>query len=278
MWVTTRASRHDPWATPVNLGPTVNSAEDEITPVISGNGLELIFDSYRPGGVGASDLWVARRDSKSAPWQTPQWLGATLNKSGIEHCPTISADGLTLYFDYTPPGMAKEEGDLMASRRSYLSAPWGQPVNLGQSLSTHWASSISHDGKTLYLTSTREGSLGDADIWAVPISLDTSAIALNEAVASVFDLYTKAIKDLDPGLFASLWDEDGVKMMANTAPIVGRAAIKAFATAKFPLFDSRSMTIKFDQVEDFGPVAIARGTFTGVDKLKGASAATSEGW
>jgi len=172
MWVTRRASRHDPWTTPVNLGPTVNSAEDEITLVISADGLELLFDSYRPGGVGASDLWVARRDSKSSPWQAPQWLGSTLNKAGIEHCPTISADGLSLFFDYTPPGMASEEGDLMLSRRPSLSAPWGAPVDLGQAFSTHWASSISHDGKTLYFTSTRDGGLGNSDIWEVPISLD----------------------------------------------------------------------------------------------------------
>ena len=188
IWVSTRASRHDPWQTPVNLGPAVNSAEDEITPVISADGLELIFDSYRPGGVGASDLWVARRDSKSAPWQRPQWLGATLNKEGIEHCPTISADGLALYYDYTPPGSETEAGDLMLARRSSLSAAWGEPISLGQSFSTHWAASVSHDGKTLYFTSTREGGLGNSDVWAVPIVLDALSIAQRPAMAAAVSI------------------------------------------------------------------------------------------
>jgi len=278
IWVTTRTSRNDAWGSPVNLGPLVNSVADEITPVISANGLELFLDSYRSGGVGASDLWVARRDSKSSPWQAPQWLGATLNKVGVEHCPTISADGLALFYDYTPPGMATEAGDLMLSRRSSLSAPWGAPMDLGQAYSTHWASGVSHDGKTLYFTSTREGGLGGADIWEVPIALDTSAIGLNEAVASLFDSYAKALMDLDPELFVSLWDEDGVKMMANAAPIIGRAAIRAIMTPKLALYDSRSMTIKNDQVEGFGPIAIARGSFVSVDKLKGAQATRLEGW
>ncbi len=279
IWVTTRASRHEPWTAPVNLGPTVNSAEDEITPVISANGLELIIDSYRPGGVGAADLWVARRDSKSAPWQAPEWLGPTLNKDGIEHCPTISADGLTLFFDYTPPGMAAEAGDLMVSRRASLSAPWGPPLDLGQSLSTHWASSISHDGKTLYFTSTRQGGLGGADIWAVPIELDSATIALNEAITSAFSLYARSLKNLDPVLFASLWDENGVKMLPDAPPILGKEAIRAFVVGKFALFNSRAMTISIDQVEGFGQIAMARGTYTSLDTLKSSQAGTvTNGW
>ncbi len=172
LWVTKRASRSDPWSPPVNLGPLVNSAEDEITPVLSADGFELIFDSYRSGSLGASDLWVARRATNSAQWERPEWMGTGINSAGIEHCPTITADGLTLLFDWTPTGQATEIGDLMLSTRASLSAAWGPAINLGHGLSDHWAAGISADGKTLYYTSSSEGGRGAADIWQVTITLD----------------------------------------------------------------------------------------------------------
>ena len=51
LWVTTRASVSDPWGTPVNLGPTVNTAYDDCCPDISADGLSLFFWSRRPGGL-----------------------------------------------------------------------------------------------------------------------------------------------------------------------------------------------------------------------------------
>ncbi|MEI6388402.1 MAG: DUF4440 domain-containing protein, partial [Spirochaetota bacterium] len=278
LWVTKRASRTAAWSAPVNLGPLVNSGEDEITPVLSSNGLELILDSYRPGGLGASDLWVARRSSKSAAWGKPEWLGPVVNSVGVEHCPTISSDGLTLYFDRTPPGQEAEIGDLMVTTRASLAAPWGPPVNLGHVLSTHYAAHISADSKTLYYSASSPGGK-DSDIWQVPISLDSGAIALWQDIARGFDEYEKGVNAIDTGIWLANWDEGGVKMMPNIAPIVGKDAISAFVEARWSSYESRDMTINLSQVEGFGPIAIARGTYLSIDKLKTAAApATTEGW
>src|SRR5215472_17902868 len=43
-----------PWSAPVNLGPVVNSVDDDYAPAISKNGLSLYFASTRPGGVNLS--------------------------------------------------------------------------------------------------------------------------------------------------------------------------------------------------------------------------------
>ena len=52
MWMSTRATIFDPWSTPVNLGPIVNSSSGEDEPRLSADGSTLYFSSNRPGGYG----------------------------------------------------------------------------------------------------------------------------------------------------------------------------------------------------------------------------------
>jgi Tol biopolymer transport system component len=70
LWVSTRSSNSDPWASPVNLGPLVNSTLDDAGPGLSFDGTTLYFQSVRPDGSGpctepdgpcAFDLWVTTR-------------------------------------------------------------------------------------------------------------------------------------------------------------------------------------------------------------------------
>ena len=61
MWTSTRRSVHDPWSTPENLGPVLNSPVSDVTPHLSFDGRTLIFGSDRPGGFGGHDLWMSTR-------------------------------------------------------------------------------------------------------------------------------------------------------------------------------------------------------------------------
>ena len=56
-----REKARDAWRTPVNLGPSVNSAAAETRPSLSWDGTTLYFGSTRPGGEGASDIYVTTR-------------------------------------------------------------------------------------------------------------------------------------------------------------------------------------------------------------------------
>jgi Tol biopolymer transport system component len=169
LWVTRRASKDGEWGAPVNLGSVVNTPYEEITPDISANGLELYFETDRPGGVGGDDLWVATRPSKNAPWGPAAWLGPVINQAGNDHCPNLTADGLAMFFDATPAGAAV--GDLMIMTRATVRGEWRKPVSLGRIASDHFASSVSSDGTTLYFASTRPGGSGGNDIWLMPILL-----------------------------------------------------------------------------------------------------------
>jgi hypothetical protein len=67
IFVATRASAHDPWGTPVNLGPSVNTAEGaETRPFLSWDGTTLYFGSTAPSSVrptaeGSTDIYMTTR-------------------------------------------------------------------------------------------------------------------------------------------------------------------------------------------------------------------------
>jgi WD40 repeat protein len=61
LWVSTRATIHDVWSTPTNLGAIVNSAAGDFQPYIAADRETLYFGSIRPGGLGSQDIWVTTR-------------------------------------------------------------------------------------------------------------------------------------------------------------------------------------------------------------------------
>ena len=87
-------------------------------------------------------------------------MGAVINSPAEDGSPSISADGLELYF-----GSQRSEGygwwDIWVSRRPHIDAEWGKPTNLGPEIND-WrlegATSLSEDGLSLYYNATRDGS------------------------------------------------------------------------------------------------------------------------
>jgi hypothetical protein len=61
VWVSTRGTVQDPWSPPTNLGPIVNSLNNDGQPSLSGDRRSLYFFSNRPGGAGGNDLYVTTR-------------------------------------------------------------------------------------------------------------------------------------------------------------------------------------------------------------------------
>ena len=152
---------------PTNLGPTVNSSAGDYEASISADGLSLFFDSTRPGESGGDDLWVTSRASVSDPWGEPVNLGPTVNGSSNDWSPSISADGLELYFNSNNRPGGYGNYDIWVTRRTTKDEAWGEPVNLGPPVNgSSWdgSPSISTDGLELYFNSAR-GGYGKGDTW-----------------------------------------------------------------------------------------------------------------
>ena len=167
LWITTRPTIYNPWGTPENLGPTVNSSAHEAFPSISADGLSLFFESPRPGGYGGYDLWVTTRTSKDDPWGEPVNLGSKVNSSSNDATPGISADGLSIFFESDRSG-GYGNFDIFVTTRTTPDADWSAPVNLGATVnSSDWDGGprISANGLALFFFSRRPGGSGNYDLW-----------------------------------------------------------------------------------------------------------------
>ncbi|MCL5279168.1 MAG: protein kinase, partial [Planctomycetes bacterium] len=171
LWMTTRATKNDSWGPPVNLGPTVNSSAEDWGASLSADGLDLYFTSNRAGGLGSYDLWMTTRATVNDNWGTPTNLGLSLNTPYNDTFPSISPDGLVLFFASTRPG-GFGTMNLYMTRRATRKAPWGPPTNLGPTVNSNAIDNgvrVSADGSALCFFSNRQGGFGNGDIWQAPI-------------------------------------------------------------------------------------------------------------
>jgi hypothetical protein len=170
LYFATRANPSDPWGALQPVGAPVNSTAFEYLPTISADGLILMWsDGFswrsnpRPGGQGASDLWMSTRADRTSPWSEPVNLGPEVNTAAHEEFPHLTADTLELYF-------IREEAipTIYVSRRASRSSPWETatplPGYLGRSYG-QWFALPSPDGLTL-MTATLVS--GDPS-WAMDI-------------------------------------------------------------------------------------------------------------
>jgi WD40 repeat protein len=97
----------------------LNTASNDQQPSVRRDGLEVIFTSDRPGGLGSFDLWVATRASTSDPWSNVQNLGSPVNSAALDQRPALSWDGTELYFGSNRPGGLGSQ-DLYVSTRSKI--------------------------------------------------------------------------------------------------------------------------------------------------------------
>lgn len=92
------------WGDPVNLGDSINTPGDEISPFIHSNGRDLFFSSDHWPGMGGYDLFRTRRKLDGA-WTEAQNLGYPINTKGHEQGLIINRTGKTAYM-----ASSREEG------------------------------------------------------------------------------------------------------------------------------------------------------------------------
>ncbi len=172
IYMTTRPTKNDAWGPPVNLGPTANSSRYDACPWVSPDGLEVYFQSWRPGGYGHADIYVARRGTRSEPWRAAENLGPSVNSAYDELGPVLSPDGLLLFFSdgehRRPAGYGRT--DMWMTRRATLSAPWEAAVNPGPKINSaaddYMACILPPDGRLAYFMTVRDGTYSH---WHTPI-------------------------------------------------------------------------------------------------------------
>jgi hypothetical protein len=124
---------------------------------LSADELTLYYAGYgQPGFNGTAHLWVATRTSTSVPFKNPKRIDELATDDG-ELYPTVTADGLTIYYEGS---LGDAQYGVIKATRASTSAPWTNLTLLtGLQLSMVY---VTHDGKRLY------GMYGD-QIYAVDL-------------------------------------------------------------------------------------------------------------
>jgi Tol biopolymer transport system component len=122
-------------------------------------------------GTDGYDRWLEAAGDQEGHagllFGTPTNLGPTVNAPAHESVPSISADGLSLYFQSDRHG-GHGLWDLYVTKRTTTEDAWGAAVNLGppvNSSSIEYTPCISADGLELHFGSKRPGGHGGGDIW-----------------------------------------------------------------------------------------------------------------
>jgi len=169
------------WHKAINLGPPVNTEENEGALCISPDGKYIFFAACnRPDGFGSCDLYWSKKTGDI--WSDPKNLGSVVNSSAWDSQPSFSSDGKTLYFASTRQG-GKGSSDIWKTELQ-PDGSWSVPINLGDSINTAFeemAPFIHPDNRTLYFGSRGHQGMGGFDLfysrmdadgkWTTPVDL-----------------------------------------------------------------------------------------------------------
>lgn len=160
---------NDKWRTPENMAKPINTSYWEGGACISPDGKTLFFTSERPGGSGNSDIWMAKRLTKTT-WDKPVNLGTDVNSPFDEVGLFLAPDGKTLFFCSNGKGSM---GDYDIFKTVLENGKWSKPVNLGYPINSDKRDGpfvVSANAQTGYFASNRDGGLGGSDIYQVDLS------------------------------------------------------------------------------------------------------------
>ncbi len=156
------AMKHPVPFKPINMGPAINTPDDEYLPVATADESELIFTRKIANN---EDFYKSIK--VNGQWQTATYLSNNINTPEYnEGAQSITQDGKYLFFTgcNRPDGLGRCDIYVAAKKGD----DWAKPFDLAPPVNTPgWESqpSISSDGRTLYFTSNRKGGYGGYDIW-----------------------------------------------------------------------------------------------------------------
>lgn len=180
-YISTWDAADSQWHRAVNLGPPVNTPENEGTGHISQDGRILIYAACnQPGGLGSCDIVYSVRTAQG--WSTPVNLGPNVNSRFWDSQPCLSPDNHDLYFVSNRPG-GYGGSDIYVCHLQ-PDGSWSKPENLGPNINTpgdETSPFIHADNQTLYFASNGWPGIGDMDLfysrrqpdgsWSKPVNL-----------------------------------------------------------------------------------------------------------
>jgi hypothetical protein len=198
IWRATRTTPYGAFGSPVQL-TELSSPQEEWAPCTRLDELEIFFTSARGGGY---DLYRATRMAPTGPFNAPVPV-TELNTGSTEYSPSLTLNGLQIYFTSDRPG-GSGSTDIWTAMRPDWNSPFGTPVPVTELNTTTVDRDprISSDNLVMFFTSTRTGGSGSIDLW---MASRTSTSSPFGTPVNVTELNSTAI-DFTPGIGA--WHDE----------------------------------------------------------------------
>ncbi len=84
LWYTNYEKKTETWSIPVNMGPEINTAGNEMFPTYAKNG-NLYFASDGIVGLGGLDIFVASKVGDQNKWENPKNMGYPINSENNDY-------------------------------------------------------------------------------------------------------------------------------------------------------------------------------------------------
>ena len=152
---------------PENLGPNINSACDELFPIIAPNGQTLYFCRGEcEGGYGGQDIWFSILDPQGK-WTKAVNMESPLNNKFNNFVCSVSPDGNTLLLGnvYSNDGSSEKGISITHKTEKGWSEPEKVIINDYYNLNINANFFLANDGHTLLMTIERKDSYGKRDIY-----------------------------------------------------------------------------------------------------------------
>ena len=247
------AATYSPWSEAVDVesipgtSDQINTPRQDGCPIQSPDGLSLYMATNRERFPGDSrtdlDIWVAHRDSRDDPWGPPENLGAPVNSTSDDFCPTpIRGKGLFFVSRKVTPGVTCGQGDIYFTREHPVQG-WREPEHLGcgdqggpnSPLDEQGPSYVEAGGPSLYFSSgpdiymsegTPGGGFGPASPVAelnLPTSTDVQPNVRKDGREVVFTSTRRANTDMDIYSASRESTDDPWSAPVNLGPAINRS-------------------------------------------------------
>ncbi|MEZ5008447.1 MAG: OmpA family protein [Chitinophagales bacterium] len=142
----------------------ITTGHNEGAHCISANGKMLLYTiCNEKNTLGSCDIYISKRVKDG--WSFPVNIGKPISSFSWDAQPSLSADGLSLYFVSNRSGGYGGK-DIWVSH--YQNKRWQEPINLGPEINTEYDEQspfIHFDNETLYFSSDGHPGLGKQDIY-----------------------------------------------------------------------------------------------------------------
>jgi Tol biopolymer transport system component len=163
LYFSTRPDLATPFGNPGLVPALDTSAMDDSKMTVPMNGLDVVYSSHRAPS-GSQDLWQATRANQTVDFSNITTDGMTaLDDGHDQYDPTLTDDGLTLYYSTFIDGQSKQV--ISMSTRVMVTADFASPSIVINSMAGDADPYLSPDQTVLVFSSARSGGQGGIDLY-----------------------------------------------------------------------------------------------------------------